>query len=485
MTVTEIEVAIIGAGTAGLSARAEVAKMTDSYRVFDPGPLGTTCARVGCMPSKAFVQSAHDFHRRYKFDDLGIEGADSLLLNGASVLSQTRALRDRLVGGVLDGMEDWQDTHLVRHPASFAPDGTLEAGDRSFRARAVVIATGTTPIIPEGWQQELADRVLTTDTFFDQKKLLRRVAVLGLGPVGLELGQALARLGVEVTGFDPAAALGGVVDPELQRRIRSSLSKDMRIVTAEADPALAANGAVNLTWRGGEVEVDCVLVAMGRAPNLKTLCLQNSGVDLDENGKPQVMSEQLNIPDTRMYFAGDVSGGPALLHEAADEGRVAGFAAVRDQDACFRRRVALHIVFTDPQIASVGATWSDVQDAEEDTAVGSASFDGAGRVLLARAEGGLVRIYAEKATARLLGAAILAPEAEHMAHLLAFAVEQGADLRDLLHMPFYHPTHEEVLRRAVRSALAKCRVQMDELEAIRCGDTPVDDACQSGKDATS
>lgn len=148
MSVTEIQVAIIGAGTAGLSARPEVAKITDSYRVFDHGPVGTTCARVGCMPSKAFVQSAHDFHPRVALADLGIQGAEALSPDGLSILAQTRALRDRLVDGVLDGMKEWQDTHLVRKAVRFTPDGLLEAEDQRFRARAMVIATGTRPVIP-------------------------------------------------------------------------------------------------------------------------------------------------------------------------------------------------------------------------------------------------------------------------------------------------------------------------------------------------
>ena len=474
MPVIDIQVAIIGAGTAGLSARSEVAKVTDSYRVFDPGPLGTTCARVGCMPSKAFVQSAHDFHRRLAFDDIGIRGAEGLQADGAAVLARTRALRDDLVAGVLDGMQGWQETHLVRHAAKFTPDGGLEAGTSRFRARATVIATGTRPVVPKEWQDRLGDRLITTDSFFEMENLPRRMALIGLGPVGLELGQSLARLGVEVIGFDPSENLAGIADPELQKRLRAGLEKDMRIVTAKVDPVLAADGAVNLTWNGETVAVDCVLAAIGRAPNLEGLDLDRSGVALNDDGLPSLERGQLNVPGTRVYFAGDVASGPALLHEASDEGRIAGYAAVRDRDADFCRRVPLQIVFTDPQIASVGATWAEVQASDTGFAIGTASFDAAGRKLLARASGGAVHIYAEKATARLLGAALFAPEAEHIAHLLAYAIDHGADLRDLLRMPFYHPTHEEVLRRAIRSALADCQVQIEELEEIRCHDSPVD-----------
>ena len=142
----------------------------------------------------------------------------------------------------------------------------------------------------------------------------------------------------------------------------------------------------------------------------------------------------------------------------------------------FRQRVSLRIVFSDPQIALAGATWDNLEPRRGDVAVGEASFDHAGRIQLQRETGGgeAVRIYAERTTARLLGAAILAPEAEHLAHLLAFSIGGKDDLRALLRMPAYHPTHEEVLRRALRSALHETDVESGGLEAIRCKDTPVD-----------
>ncbi|SIO47468.1 dihydrolipoamide dehydrogenase [Rhodovulum sp. ES.010] len=480
MTSQPLDVAILGAGTAGLSARAEVAKVTDSYRVFDPGPLGTTCARAACMPSKALLQSAHDFKRREALPDLGIAGGDALRADGAMVLARTRELRDRLVGGVLDGMADWRETHLVPHAAVFGPDGVLCAGAHRFRPAATVIATGTRPIVPEPWRARFGDRIVTTEEVFELDALPRRMAVVGLGPVGLELGQAMARLGVEVTGFDPSATLGGLDDPDLLDRLREALKGEMRIVRAEAAPEPGEGGAIAMRWDEGAVEVDLVLAAMGRAPNLDGLGLDRLGLDLGEDGRPDLPRGCLNPPGARLYFAGDAGAGPALLHEAADEGRIAGHFAARGQDAAFRRRVPLRLVFCEPQIAVAGATWDELADRHERIAVGGASLDSTGRVLVQRGAGGAMRLYAEKATARLLGAAIVGPEAEHMGHLLAFAIDKDADLGALLRMPAYHPTHEEVLRRALREALAGCDVSLDELDAITCQDVPVDEGCARG-----
>jgi dihydrolipoamide dehydrogenase len=484
MTPEPLDVAIIGAGTAGLSARAEVAKVTDSYRVFDPGPYGTTCARAACMPSKALLQSAHDFHRRHAFEALGIVGGERLSIDASRVLSETRTLRDGLVEGVVEGMESWREAHLVPETPVFEEGGALRAGEMRFRPRATVVATGSRPVVPRGWRDRLGDRILTSDDIFEMQDFPRRMAVLGLGPVGLELGQALARLGVEVTAFDPAPSIGGLEDPVLLARLREALDTEMAIVTAEAEPVALESGAIRMRWDESETEVDRVLVAMGRRPNIDDLGLEALEAALDGDGRPELPEGQLNLPGTRLYFAGDAGRGPALLHEASDEGRVAGYFAARDEDALFDRRTPLRMVFCQPQIAQIGASWDAIRDREDEIAVGEAAFDKAGRIQLQRRSGGAVRIYAEKATARILGAALVAHEAEHLAHLLAYAIERGDDLRALLRMPAYHPTHEEVLRRALRAALRDCTVDATELEVIRCEDAPVDcDPLPHGRDS--
>lgn len=465
-----LDVAILGAGTAGLAARAEVAKRTDSYRVFDPGPLGTLCARTACMPSKAFLQSAHDFHRRHAFAGLGIDGAEGLSADPARVLAETRALRDDMVAGVIGGMAEWRAGHLVPHAARFEPDGTLVAGGQRFRPRASVIATGSRPVVPPGWRERFGDRILTSDDIFERQALPRRIAVMGLGPVGLELGQGLARLGLDVTGFDPGPTLGGLADPGLMPRLRDAIGAEMRLVPAEAEPEPGPEGAILMRWSGGTVEVDAVLVAMGRAPNLEGLGLDALGVRLEAGRVAGLGRGRLNPEGTRAYFAGDAGAGPALLHEAADAGRVAGHFAARAEDAVFERRVPLSIVFSEPQVALAGAGWDEIAAREGGIAIGTAAFDGAGRTRLQRAAGGAVRIYAARADGRLLGAALLGPEVEHPAHLLAHAIGRGDGVEDILRMPVYHPTHEEVLRRALRDARRSCQARPGALDAIRCED---------------
>ncbi|MFP4274227.1 MAG: FAD-dependent oxidoreductase [Paracoccaceae bacterium] len=252
------------------------------------------------------------------------------------------------------------------------------------------------------------------------------------------------------------------------------LEREMTLVQAEAEPSEGADRAIRMNWDGGSIEVDAVLVAVGRRPALDDLGLEALGHPLGKDGQPDLPEGRLNLPGTRLYFAGDVGSGPALLHEASDEGRIAGHFAARDADAEFRRRTPLRMVFCSPQLALAGADWDALQTREGPVARGEAAFDGVGRTRLQRGPGGAIHIHADSRTGQLLGAAILGPEAEHLGHLLAYAIERGEDLRGLLRMPAYHPTHEEVLRRALRAALDDSEVTAEPLEAIRCEDSPID-----------
>ena len=195
----EVEVAIIGAGSAGLAARREVAKVTDNYVVIEAGALGTTCARVGCMPSKVLIQAANDFERRKQMAEEGILGSEQLRIDTKQVMAHVRKLRDRFVRAVKNDMNDWVQTHLIQKRATFVDRNTLDLGDEKIRAKKIIIATGSRPILPKAWEP-YKSHLINTDQFFEQEDLPGSVAIIGLGVIGLELGQALHRLGVRVTG---------------------------------------------------------------------------------------------------------------------------------------------------------------------------------------------------------------------------------------------------------------------------------------------
>jgi dihydrolipoamide dehydrogenase len=226
--------------------------------------------------------------------------------------------------------------------------------------------------------------------------------------------------------------------------------------------ARAEQGMIELAWedangvphRGSFAKI---LAAAGRRPNVAGLGLEATGLPLDKAGLPAVNLQTAQCADAPIFFAGDVDGHLPLLHEAADEGRIAGANAVLWPEVeHHERRVPLAIAFTDPQMAMVGIRHADLSAGNY--AVGSASFENQGRARVAGKNRGLVRIYAERGDSRLLGAEMFGPGMEHMAHLLAWAVQQRITVHTALSMPFYHPVFEEGLRTALRELASDLRV---------------------------
>ncbi|HSH43640.1 MAG TPA: dihydrolipoyl dehydrogenase [Arenicellales bacterium] len=467
-----VKVAIIGAGSAGLSARSEVAKETDSYVVIDDGPLGTTCARAGCMPSKVLIQAAEDFSRREHFQQLGIRGGDALTLDSRQTMNHVRELRDRFVGGVMKGMEKWREAHLMRGRARFVDANTLDVDGQAIRAERVVIATGSRPVVPGAWE-EYRDYFLDSDNIFEQESLPARVGVVGLGVIGLELGQALHKLGVEVTAYTLDKRFGGLSDPALQDYAAEYFAGQFPVVFRGVDRLEPSADGLVVHAGDQSTEVDALLLAMGRRPNVDDLGLENLGIELDSKGMPPFERDTLRIPDTAVFIAGDVNGDHPVLHEAADEGRIVGFNAVQDDCHCFRRREGLVITFSSPNIAVVGRSHERLLADGEDFATGAVSFERQGRAVVMLDNHGLLHVYGDRKSGKLLGAEIIAPRGEHMAHLLAWSLAAGITARQAMSMPFYHPVVEEGLRTALRDLAGKVAGGRAPMELMRCEDPPV------------
>ena len=204
---------------------------------------------------------------------------------------------------------------------------------------------------------------------------------------------------------------------------------------------------------------------MGRRPNIDELGLDTLGVKLDDRGMPPVDPTTMQIADLPVYLAGDANDHLALLHEAADEGHIAGQNAVAERSANYCRRTELAIVFSAPGVARAGARLADLNP--DAIAIGSADFTHQARARIAKRNVGLMRLYADMTTGQLKGAEMCVPAAEHMAHLLALAIDRGLTVQDMLAMPFYHPVLEEGLRSALRD-LARQLPQMGGSDLSQC-----------------
>lgn len=453
----KVDVAIVGAGTAGLAALRDVRKKTDDFVIINRPPYGTTCARVGCMPSKTLIAAANAFHARTLLDTFGIRGADHLKADIPAVLARVRKLRDEFVAGVLKATDNLGERSISGYARLDGRD-RLIVDDHVIEARQIILAPGSSPVIPTPWKS-FNDRILTTDTIFEEQDLPTRIGVIGLGAIGAEMAQALARLGIDVHAFDGADRMAGISDDKIAETLRQSLSREFTVqLGVEVDLAQAHDG-VEIRWSDEKVVVDKVLVAVGRRPNVHDLGLETLGVALDDKGMPDVDPRTMRIGNTSVLLVGDANGIRPLLHEGADDGHIAGLNATSDTPVQIKRRTPMSITFCTPQVASVGKSASELD--LDDCLVGNVDFTSQGRARVMQKNDGLLRIYASREDGRLLGAEMAAPAAEHFAHLLVLAIDQNLTVHDLLRMPIYHPTLEEGLRTALREIareLPRCGV---------------------------
>ena len=443
MTDLTCDVAIIGAGTAGLAAERSARKNGATTLLIDPEFIGTTCATVGCMPSKLLIAAAHRAHDARGTDTFGVHTGE-VTVNGPEVMTRLRRLRDDFAGATRDSIMDLPDEIRIQSRAQFTGPTTLELEDgRNVSAKAVIIATGSSPMVPPPYR-DLGDRLLTNDTLFELPDLPRRLAVIGGGIIGIELAQAMARLGVTVTLFDQSDSLGGTRDEGIHDALYDALSREMTLRLGTDPQPTALEAGLRIDWEGGSEEFDKVLVATGRPPNLKGLGLDATGLDLDDKGMPQVCPATLQCGDLPIFMVGDANADRPLLHEASDEGAIAGRNAVSFPALVpGTRKVPLAVTFTDPPLVTIGAA------ASEAAVTGTADYTDQGRAKVEDRATGLARLHAD-GEGRLIGADLFCPGADHMGHLLVLAITKGATAGDLLDLPIYHPTLEEGLRTALR-----------------------------------
>lgn len=462
----QADIVVIGGGTAGMGAFRNARLHSDNVYLIENNVFGTTCARVGCMPSKLLIAAAEARHHALHTDPFGVHlDKDSIVVNGEEVMRRVKSERDRFVGFVVTDVEEWPADKRIMGSAKFIDEHTVQIDDHiQIAAKSFVIATGSRPVILPQWQS-LGDRLIINDDVFSWDTLPKRVAVFGPGVIGLELGQALHRLGVKVEIFGLGGIIGGISDPVVSDEAKAVFGEELKLhLDAKTEVKLDADGNVEVHWeQDGEKGVfvaEYMLAAVGRRPNVDNIGLENINIDKDARGVPVAdpLTMQTSIP--HIFIAGDASNQLPLLHEAADQGKIAGDNAGRYPNiGSGLRRSTIGVVFTSPQIGFVGLKYAQVaaQYQADEFVIGEVSFKNQGRSRVMLVNKGYMRLYAEKATGRFIGAEIVGPAAEHLAHLLAWAHQMKMTVPQMLDMPFYHPVIEEGLRTALRDADAKLK----------------------------
>lgn len=480
MNTLNVDVAIIGGGTAGLGAYRAAKAHTDSVVIIEGGPYGTTCARVGCMPSKLLIAAAEAVHHIKKAPGFGIHPQGDININGREVMDRVKRERDRFVGFVLEGVDEIPAEDKIAGYAKFVNDNTLLVDDHTrIEAKRIVIATGSRPTWPAPWN-DLGDRLIVNDNVFDWDDLPESVAVFGPGVIGLELGQSLHRLGVKVNVFGVGGQVGPLTDPAVMAYANNAFNEEFYLdADANIEEMVREGDKVHIRYldkqgKQQQIQVDYVLAATGRRPNIDKLDIENTGMVLDARGVPTADPYTMQTSVPTIFIAGDASNKIPLLHEAADQGRIAGDNAGRFPDIrAGLRRSKIAAVFSDPQIAMVGETYKEITERLGKCGcfeTGVVSFENQGRSRVMLRNKGVLHVYGEQGTGRFLGAEMIGPNAEHLAHLLAWAHQNQMTISQMLDMPFYHPVIEEGVRTALRDLNAKLHLGPEMIKhCLDCG----------------
>ncbi|QGP54650.1 Mercuric reductase [Piscirickettsia salmonis] len=474
-----VDIAIIGTGTAGMAAYREAIKFTKNIVLLEASTYGTTCARVGCMPSKLLIAPAHVCHKVKSMPTLGLQ-VGPVSIDGQAVMRRVRDERDRFVHFVKEAVVGFDTNHLVQQRAKFNSDHELILADgRIIQAERIIIATGSRPYIPDELQAA-GSRLMTNDEVFDWQDLPQSIAVFGAGVIGLELGQALHRLGVNVELFGRTNAISLITDPDINRYAVQTFQREFTFhAHADISAITEKKDHVEVRFNNAENEnveqVRCfeyILAATGRIANVDGLGLETTTLALNHRGVPLYDPLSMRCGDSNIFIAGDACGDLPLLHEAADEGKLAGQNAGRFPEVFKQQRyVPLGIAFTDPQLAVIGQSYRQLSEGSLAFKIGRVLFEDQGRSRVMLVNKGVLHVYGECGTGRLLGAEVFGPNAEHLAHLLAWSIQSHFTVIDILHMPFYHPVIEEGLRSALRDLLHN--LQMGPLPPARCIDCGV------------
>lgn len=452
----KVDVAVMGAGTAGLVAYRAAKSQGARTVMIEGGPYGTTCARVGCMPSKLLIAAAEAAHMLDAAPDFGVHPGEKRI-DGVAVMERVRRERDRFVGFVLEGVDNIPDEDKLRGHARFTGPHTLVIDDHTeVEAGRIVIATGSTPTrLPK--LDKVGPNVVTSDDVFYWQDLPRSVAVIGTGVIGLELGQALARLGVRVSVYARGGSVAQLTDPVVLRKAAHVMGGEIdlhfqtEIVKAEQE----GDEVVLCMREAGEercARFQYVLLAAGRTPNVADIGIEHTGLALGPNGVPLFDSRTMQCGTSHIFIAGDANNERPVLPEAADHGKIAGDNAGRYPDIRpGLRRTPLTAAFTEPNIVTLGASYKLLcEPGRPKFAIGSVSFENQGRSRVMLQNKGMLRVYGEYGSGRFLGAEMIAPRGEHLGHLLAWAVQARLTVDQMLEMPFYHPVIEEGVRTALR-----------------------------------
>lgn len=451
----KFDVAVIGAGSAGFSAAITAAEEGAKVALIGYGTIGGTCVNVGCVPSKALIRAAETLHVANAADRFnGIE-ASAKVTAWKSVVEKKQELVDDLrKAKYSDLLPAYNSVVYLEGEAAFSNSGGLVVGGKVIDAKKVIIATGTRPALPS--IEGITDvSYLTSTTALELEALPKTLLVIGAGYIGAELAQIFARAGVKVTiisrrGLMPEA------EPEIGEALTSYFeSEGISVVSGISYECIEEKGgSVVLTVKDdrgkSEILTEKVLIATGRTPNTESLNLATARIEVTTNNGVKV-DDQMRTTRENVYAAGDVTGRDQFVYMAAYGAKIAAKNAMNNNSLSYDNSAMPAVVFTDPQIASVGLTEAQAKAQGLDIRTSILSLENVPRALAARDTRGLIKLVADGKTKVLLGAHILAPEGSDSIQTAVLAIKAGMTYEELGATVFPYLTTVEGLKLAAQT----------------------------------
>ncbi|MCE9635051.1 MAG: dihydrolipoyl dehydrogenase [Planctomycetes bacterium] len=454
------DVVVIGAGPGGYVAAIRAAQLGKSVICIEKEKLGGVCLNVGCIPSKAVIHASTVVDRLGHAAEMGIT-TGPVAIDVPKLIAWKQKVVDRLTGGIGVLFKTWK-VEAVAGTAKLVGPTTIEvtssAGVETIEAGDVIVATGSRPIELPAFKVD-GKNVLGSTECLEIQSIPKKVLVIGGGYIGLELGTFLRKLGTEIVVVEFMKSLLPGQDTDCVDVVHRELKKRKVEIHLESkamryEPRAEGGVRVFVETPKGEktFDVDWVLSTIGRKPNSDGVGLEAIGVKVEKGFV--VVDKQLRTNVPHVYAIGDVAGQPMLAHKASKEGIIAA-EVICGLPSAADYRVVPAVIFTDPEVGSVGMNEEQAKAAGHDPVIGKFPFSVNGRAISLGETAGLCKIVADRKTDLVLGVHIVGPEASNLIAEATLAIEMGARVEDIAATIHAHPTLAEVVMEAAEGVHGK------------------------------
>ncbi|NEU29523.1 dihydrolipoyl dehydrogenase [bacterium LRH843] len=453
----EVDTLVIGSGPGGYVAAIRAAQLGQTVTIVEKGELGGVCLNVGCIPSKALISIGHRYQNAKNSDDMGII-SEQVSINFEKAQEWKASVVKKLTGGV-EGLLKGNKVEIVRGEAYFASENSVRIMDensaQTYNFKNCIIATGSRPIEIPGFKY--SERVINSSGALALKEVPKKLVVIGGGYIGIELTGAFSNMGTEVVVLEGSKQILGGFEKQMAKLVERRLKKngvDFKMEALAKSVEETADGVkVTAEVKGKEevFEADYVLVTVGRKANTDELGLEQIGVELTERGLIRV-DKQCRTNVKNIYAIGDIVEGLPLAHKASYEGKVAAEAISGEKSEVDYLAIPA-VVFSEPELASVGYTEAEAKEAGYDVVASKFPFAANGRALSLNDTDGFMKLITRKEDGLVIGAQIAGIGASDIVSELGLAIETGMTAEDIALTIHAHPSLGEITMEAAEVAL--------------------------------